>query len=185
MTTEVVGVDGISYSPFANRQDLRELIRFNAGLDGLPAVEPDWLDVTGYLNRLDRAVGVNVALSIGNCAPRITVVGWDNVEATAGQVADMRSILREAMEQGAFGLSTGLDYAPGSYATTSERTPWQRWPPSEVVSTIRMSATTWVTAFWIRFERQSASALPGRARCTSRTSTGKRGLPAGPTGSCL
>jgi N-acyl-D-amino-acid deacylase len=120
VTTEVVGVDGISYAPFRRRDDLSDLVRFNAGLDGFPVADLDWLDVTTYLNRLDGKVGVNVALLIGNCAPRISAIGWDQVPATAAQLTDMASMLREAFEQGAFGLSTGLDYAPGSYASTEE-----------------------------------------------------------------
>jgi N-acyl-D-amino-acid deacylase len=120
VTTEVIGVDGISYAPFARQRDLADLVRFNAGLDGLPDAALDWLDVTSYLNRLDGQVGVNVALLIGNCAPRITVKGWDATPATDRELADMSSILREALEQGAFGLSSGLDYAPGSYASTHE-----------------------------------------------------------------
>jgi N-acyl-D-amino-acid deacylase len=42
------------------------------------------------------------------------------VEATPGQVADMRAMLREAMSDGAIGLSSGLDYPPGAYASTDE-----------------------------------------------------------------
>ncbi len=51
---------------------------------------------------------------------RIASVGWDEVEADPAAMADQRARLREALEAGAFGLSTGLDYPPGSYATTAE-----------------------------------------------------------------
>src|SRR5664280_2705123 len=57
---------------------------------------------------------------VGNSPLRIASVGWDEVEADRRAMADQRSRLREALEDGAFGLSTGLDYPPGSYATTAE-----------------------------------------------------------------
>ncbi|HAL49760.1 MAG TPA: N-acyl-D-amino-acid deacylase, partial [Dehalococcoidia bacterium] len=47
-------------------------------------------------------------------------VGWNDLPATNAQIADMRSVVREAMEEGAWGLSTGLDYPPGAYASTDE-----------------------------------------------------------------
>ena len=47
-------------------------------------------------------------------------MGWNDVPATPGQIAEMQSIVRESMEEGAWGLSTGLDYEPGAYADTDE-----------------------------------------------------------------
>jgi N-acyl-D-amino-acid deacylase len=76
--------------------------------------------VAEYLSRYDRRVAVNIAYLIGNSALRIAAVGWDEVEATPGQMADQRALLREGMEEGAFGLSSGLDYPPGAYASTGE-----------------------------------------------------------------
>ena len=46
--------------------------------------------------------------------------GWNDRPATAAELADMKAVVREAMEEGAWGLSTGLDYPPGSYADTAE-----------------------------------------------------------------
>src|SRR5439155_13905234 len=76
----------------------------------------------GHLGRLDRQVAVNVGYLVGNSALRASVIGWDQEAATHGQVASMRAMLREAMEEGAFGVSSGLDYPPGSYADTVELT---------------------------------------------------------------
>ena len=120
VTTEVVGVNGNSYAPFRNPADLSMFVRMNAGLDGSPGIDYNWKTVTEYLSRFDGAVANNVALLIGNSALRICAIGWDNVTATAGQLADMRALLREALTAGAFGLSTGLDYPPGSFASTDE-----------------------------------------------------------------
>ena len=120
VTTEVIGVDGNSYAPFDRRDDLHEFVRLNAGLDGHPPIQYDWDSVASYLSRFDGRASVNVAYLIGNSALRICAVGWDNVPASPPQIADMRAMLREGMAEGAFGVSSGLDYPPGAYATTEE-----------------------------------------------------------------
>lgn len=120
VTTEVVGIDGNSYAPFRTQEQLEAFAQMYAGLDGRPDIAYDWDSVASLLRKWDRAVSVNMATMIGNAALRICAVGFDQEEASAAQVADMRAMLREGMEEGAFGISTGLDYAPGSYASTEE-----------------------------------------------------------------
>jgi len=123
VTTEVIGVDGLSYAPISDPADLEAMVRMNAGLDGAPveALPHDWSSVESYLDRLAALrPSVNLAFMVGNSALRVGGVGWEEVPASPAQVANMRAMLREAMEQGAFGLSSGLDYPPGSYADTDE-----------------------------------------------------------------
>jgi N-acyl-D-amino-acid deacylase len=123
VTTEVIGVDGLSYAPISDPGDLEALVHMNAGLDGAPeaAMPHDWSSVASYLDRLDALrPSVNLAFLVGNSALRMSAVGWDEVEAGDADIANMRSMLREAMEEGAIGLSSGLDYPPGAYATTDE-----------------------------------------------------------------
>ncbi|MDQ2689357.1 MAG: D-aminoacylase [Chloroflexota bacterium] len=123
VTTEVIGVDGLSYAPIPDPSDLEALVHMNAGLDGAPrqAAPYDWSTVERYLERLDALrPSVNLAFLVGNSALRIAAIGWEEVEASGAQVANMRSMLREAMEHGAIGLSSGLDYPPGAYASTDE-----------------------------------------------------------------
>ena len=120
VTTEVIGVDGNAYAPFPDPDDLRDFVVLNGGLDGRPDIAYDWATVADYLARYDRRVAVNVAYVVGNSPLRIAALGWDEVEADDRAIADQRARLREAMEDGAFGMSTGLDYPPGSYATTAE-----------------------------------------------------------------
>ncbi|HVQ22268.1 MAG TPA: amidohydrolase family protein, partial [Candidatus Saccharimonadia bacterium] len=120
VTTEVIGVDGNSYAPFTNQDDLDDFLTLNAGLDGRPGLTYDWRTVGDYLERFDRQVSVNVAYLIGNSALRIAAIGWDDLPADAKTVDHQRGLLREGMEDGAFGLSSGLDYPPGAYATTDE-----------------------------------------------------------------
>jgi N-acyl-D-amino-acid deacylase len=57
---------------------------------------------------------------VGNSALRIDALGFEDLPADRRAIDRMRGLLRESMQEGAFGLSSGLDYPPGSYATTEE-----------------------------------------------------------------
>ena len=121
VTTEVIGVDGLSYAPMPDRGDLDALIQMNAGLDGAPDDRPPTGSVASYLDRFDGRVAVNVGLLVGNSALRIVSRGLGRRAApTQALVADMRAMLREAMEAGRWASRQGLDYPPGAFATTDE-----------------------------------------------------------------
>ena len=123
ITTEVIGVDGNSYAPFPDPDDLRAFAHLNSGLDGDPGRENitlDWDTVASYLGRFDKHVSLNIAYLIGNSALRIAAVGWEDEPANQAARDRMRAMLAEGMQEGAFGLSTGLDYPPGAYAPTDE-----------------------------------------------------------------
>jgi N-acyl-D-amino-acid deacylase len=120
VTTEVIGVDGNGYAPFPDPGDLAAFVDLNAGLDGRPEIVYDWDTVASYIGRYDRGQAVNVAVVIGNSALRIGAIGWDDSPADDRALTDMRAMLREALQEGAFGISSGLDYPPGSYASTDE-----------------------------------------------------------------
>lgn len=134
VTTELVGVDGLSYAPFTSQADLEAMVEMNAGLDGDPRdaigargtsgrghpVTISWATVEDVLARYDTGTAVNVAQLVGNTPLRIAAIGWDDTPPTPATTRDQRARLREAMEQGAFGVSSGLDYPPGAYASTAE-----------------------------------------------------------------
>ena len=120
VTTEIVGVDGNGFAPFARRQDLLDFVAFDSGLDGRPDLDYDWRSVAEYLARYDGTVSINIGTLVGNSQLRIDALGWDDVPADASAIDRMRGLLREGMADGAVGLSSGLDYPPGSYATTEE-----------------------------------------------------------------
>ncbi len=120
VTTEIIGVDGNGCAPFADRRDLLAFVELNAGLDGRPEIAYDWTSVATYLDRYDRGQAVNIGYLVGNSALRIGAVGWEDEPADERALQAMRAMLREAMQEGAFGVSSGLDYPPGSYATTDE-----------------------------------------------------------------
>ncbi|MFN6203608.1 MAG: N-acyl-D-amino-acid deacylase family protein [Acidobacteriota bacterium] len=68
----------------------------------------------------DQGIGTNAVLYIGHGSVRQRVMGMSDAAPTAEQLDKMKSLVREAMREGAFGMSTGLYYAPGSYAKTAE-----------------------------------------------------------------
>jgi N-acyl-D-amino-acid deacylase len=65
-------------------------------------------------------IGPNAALFIGEGSVRLKVMGMSDAKPTATQLDSMRSLVARGMREGALGLSTGLYYAPGSYASTDE-----------------------------------------------------------------
>ena len=120
ITTELIGVDGNSYAPFRNRKDFLRFVEINSGLDGNPSLTSNWSTVEQYLNLFDGKGAVNVAYLVGNSPLRIDAIGWEDTPATKKDIANMKAMIRESMEEGAFGMSTGLDYPPGGYASTDE-----------------------------------------------------------------
>jgi len=67
-----------------------------------------------------QGIGVNAALLVGHGAVRREAMGSGDAEPTIEQLARMKNLIRQAMSEGAFGMSTGLFYAPGSFAKTGE-----------------------------------------------------------------
>ena len=120
ITTELIGVDGNSYAPFKSQDDFQRFVEINSGLDGNPPLPGSWSTVEQYLNMFDRKSAVNIAYILGNSPVRIDAIGWESTPATDSDIANMKAMIREAMEEGAIGMSTGLDYPPGGYASTDE-----------------------------------------------------------------
>lgn len=120
VTTEIVGVDGNAYAPFRRLEDLRAFVDLNGGLDGKPDLAYDWDSIDAYLALYDRKVAVNIGYLVGNSVLRVNALGWNDVPADRAALDQMRGELRESMEHGAFGVSSGLDYPPGAFANTDE-----------------------------------------------------------------
>jgi N-acyl-D-amino-acid deacylase len=120
VTTELIGIDGNSHAPFKTQQELHRFIELDSGLNGEPPMPAQWLTVAEHLSMFDNKVAVNICFILGNSPVRIWSVGWNDRPATRAELDDMKAVVREVMEEGAFGLSTGLDYPPGSYSDTNE-----------------------------------------------------------------
>jgi N-acyl-D-amino-acid deacylase len=79
------------------------------------------IDVAATLDRWQHnGIGTNVALLVGFGTIRRKVMGMVNADPTPAQLDQMRAYVRSAMQQGAFGFSTGLFYAPQSFSKTDE-----------------------------------------------------------------
>ncbi|MEV4972565.1 N-acyl-D-amino-acid deacylase family protein [Streptomyces scopuliridis] len=125
VTLEVIGQDGLSYAPVddATLAQVRQTITgWNGGAVGDTTVDFDWRTVGEYLDRLDRGIAVNAAYLIPQGTVRMYAVGWDDRPATDAELARMKRLVAESMEQGAVGMSSGLTYTPGMYAADSELT---------------------------------------------------------------
>ncbi|MGW4244837.1 N-acyl-D-amino-acid deacylase family protein [Nocardia sp. NPDC004722] len=121
ITTEVLGQDGLSYAPI-DEATLAVVRRQIAGWNGNPAdLDFDWRTVADYLDRLDASgITPNAAYLVPQGTLRLMVVGSEKRAATPAEIQHMRLILRQALTEGAVGMSSGLTYTPGMYADTSE-----------------------------------------------------------------
>jgi N-acyl-D-amino-acid deacylase len=119
VTTDVLGHDGLGLAPVTPRVAalLREQL---AGWNGRTDVEWDWNTVTQYLDRFDRRAAVNVSMLVPHGTIRLIVMGEDNRPPTERELGLMRALVDGAMREGAFGLSTGLTYAPAMFADDDE-----------------------------------------------------------------
>ncbi|WP_329135907.1 D-aminoacylase [Streptomyces sp. NBC_01476] len=122
VTLEVLGQDGLSYAP-VDDGTLKELRTQLAGWNGDGHdVDIDWRGVGGYLDRLDRGIAVNAAYLVPQGSVRALVMGWEDRPATAEELRRMRELVAQGLREGAVGMSSGLTYTPGMYASDAELT---------------------------------------------------------------
>lgn len=117
VTTEVAGADGGSVGPWteAEAEAARERLRERYG------VEIDFHDLAGYLDFVDRfPPAVNLATMVGAGQLRHFVMGDDDRPADDAELARMVAEVRRALAAGAVGLSSGLEYTPGGFASLEE-----------------------------------------------------------------
>ena len=114
VTLEVLGED--SMGPLS-----AEMKRLGRLRQGDIKYDIDWTALGEYLTRLERrGIAPNVASYVGAGTVRTYVLGERDVQPTPEQLTEMRTLVREAMEQGALGVTTALIYAPNDYARTPE-----------------------------------------------------------------
>ncbi len=118
VTTEVLGQDGLGYAPLDDAT-ARVIPAQIAGWNGMPAVVP-WRSMDDLLRDLDAAAAANAAVLVPQGNLRMMVVGHENRRATDDEIRRMCELLGEALDAGAFGMSSGLTYTPGMYADTAE-----------------------------------------------------------------
>jgi N-acyl-D-amino-acid deacylase len=115
ITTEVTG-EGESIAPLNDailRADQEQFDHYR--------IQVDWRTFREYFSRLEkRHIGINIASYVGATRVRRMVLGDNDVQPTPAQLEQMQELVRQAMHDGAVGVSTALEYAPAPYAKTDE-----------------------------------------------------------------
>jgi N-acyl-D-amino-acid deacylase len=115
ITTEITG-EGDSVAPLNDAMVHAQQAKY-----AHHGVTPDWRTLREYLARLEKqGIGINFATYVGATSIRRMVLGDDDRQPTAEQLAQMRSLVEESMRGGAVGVSSALEYAPAPYARTEE-----------------------------------------------------------------
>jgi N-acyl-D-amino-acid deacylase len=84
-------------------------------------INPDWRTFRQYFQRIEKqGMGINLASYVGATQVRRMVLGDNDVQPTPAQLDQMKALVRDAMKDGAVGVSTSLEYAPAPYAKTDE-----------------------------------------------------------------
>ncbi|MHB8091215.1 MAG: N-acyl-D-amino-acid deacylase family protein [Syntrophales bacterium] len=121
VTLDVTGNCGLGFFPVAeNRRGiLEEYLAMHEFV--FPQGGIKWSDLAGFADKLEKVgIGVNLAPLIGHGALRIAVMGMENRPPERQEMGEMKRLLEEMLAQGAWGMSTGLIYPPGSFASTEE-----------------------------------------------------------------
>jgi dihydroorotase/N-acyl-D-amino-acid deacylase len=115
ITTEITG-EGNSAAPLNDTM----LAADRAGYEHYH-LAPDWQNFRQYFARIEKqGMGINLASYVGATSVRRMVLGDADVQPTTAQLERMKVLVRDAMRDGAVGLSTALQYAPAPYAKTPE-----------------------------------------------------------------
>jgi len=118
VTTSILGACGRSCAPVNDHTKdllLKDIIGYN------PSVPVTWHTFDEYLSEFEkRGIAQNLAALVAHNPVRIAIMGYDARKPTTSELEEMKRLVRECMEAGAIGLSTGLAYPPGGTADTKE-----------------------------------------------------------------
>ncbi|CAB5050185.1 MAG: amidohydrolase family protein [Actinobacteria bacterium] len=121
VTTEVTGNCSFSAFPI-NVKYKKEHADFLEGI-GDDRIDFSWTDLDGYRKALeDSGIAINIAPLVGHGTLRIAAMGLHDSQANDEEVMLMKNLLDSCLEQGAFGMSTGLTYIPSGYSSFEELT---------------------------------------------------------------
>jgi len=119
ITTEFLGIDGMSYAPLSP-ENYRMYRHWLSGLMGWPPEELDMSSVAAFRANYHKKVAINTAYLAPNGTLRLEVAGWRDVPLTGELMERYKRLLRESIEQGAVGFTTGSAYYPGPWTSTDE-----------------------------------------------------------------
>ncbi len=115
ITTEITG-EGGSIAPITDTLVAADRVGYEHY-----HITPDWRTFAQYFARLEKqGIGINMASFVGATQVRRVVIGDGNRPPTPEELERMKALVRDAMHDGAVGVSTSLQYAPAPYATTEE-----------------------------------------------------------------
>lgn len=117
ITTEITGNCGSSAAPMTGlgREDSQKGLKEEYDYDA------QWTDVASYFETLEKKkISLNQALLLGQGTIRSSIIGLEDRRVTPDELNAILRIVEEGMDQGAVGLSTGLEYTPGRYTPTEE-----------------------------------------------------------------
>jgi N-acyl-D-aspartate/D-glutamate deacylase len=122
ITTVVTGQCGVSPAPLTRKYRRDTLATLSMFVS--PQVPMPWDEVSSFDCFLDYLecieTSVNVVPLVGQGMIRAAVMGYSAAQPSEAQIGEMQQLVRQAMDWGAFGLSTGLIYPPGSFSSTEE-----------------------------------------------------------------
>jgi N-acyl-D-amino-acid deacylase len=120
VTTNIIGNCGMTPAPVSDHhfEDIRAYWGAEANA---PGVSWQWRDFGSYLAEIQQGgIAINIAALVGHGALRIATMGFSERQPTLEELNHMKTLTAQAMKAGAFGLSTGLVYPPGCFASTDE-----------------------------------------------------------------
>ena len=120
ITTEIVGNCGLGPTPLTaeTRESFKSLV---AGSMGYPELQWNWNSFEEYMVAVDEVKSTTRTASyVPHGAIRASVLGFENRQPSKSELEKMQSLVAEAMEAGAVGLSTGIQYVPSVFADTEE-----------------------------------------------------------------
>jgi N-acyl-D-amino-acid deacylase len=119
ITTEFLGIDGMSYAPLSS-YNFKTYRHWLGGLLGDPPEDLDMSSVAAFRSHYHKKVAVNTAYFVPNATVRLQVLGFHDTPLNSETLEAVRRLTREGLEQGAVGLTTGSKYYPGPWADTEE-----------------------------------------------------------------
>jgi N-acyl-D-amino-acid deacylase len=119
ITTEFLGIDGMSYAPLSG-QNFRTYRHWLGGLLGDPPDDLDMSSVAAFRGHFHRQVAVNTAYLVPQGTVRLEAVGFHDRPLRGGALDAARRLVRDGLDQGAVGFTTGGRYYPGPWADTPE-----------------------------------------------------------------
>jgi N-acyl-D-amino-acid deacylase len=119
ITTELLGIDGMSYAPLSpgNYLTYRHWL---SGLLGDPPEDLDMSSVAAFRANYHEKVAINTAYLVPNGTVRLEVLGFHDLPLAGQAMEDAKRLVQEGIEQGAAGFSTGSSYYPGPWSSTDE-----------------------------------------------------------------